>query len=91
MYVVTLLTFHDHISDIFSKASIGACALSNITSHFKFCSLIWHLCSTSDTRKIEKVQYRALKYIYNDFKMSYCDLRARPHIQLLYIQRQMAI
>ena len=34
---------------------------------------------------MEKVQYRALKYIYNDFKMSYCDLLAKSHIQLLYI------
>ena len=42
---------------------------SYITSHFKFCALIWCFCSTSDTRKIEKVQYRALKYIYNDFKV----------------------
>ena len=35
-------------------------------------------------------QYMALKYVYNDFKTSYCDLRARSHIQLLYIQRQRA-
>ncbi len=40
---------------------------------------------------MEKVQYRALKYIYNDFKMSYCDLRARSHIKLSHIQRQRVI
>ncbi len=63
----------------------------HVSSHFKCCSLIWHFCSTNDTRKIENVQYRALKYMYNNFNTSYCDLWARSHIQLLYIELQRAI
>ena len=30
-------------------------------SHFNFCSIIWHYCSIHDLRKIEKLQYKALK------------------------------
>ncbi len=63
---------------------------SYIASHFKFCSLMWHFCSTSDTRKWKMYNTGHLN-TYNDFKMTYCDLRARSHIQLLYIQRQRAI
>ena len=57
---------------------------SYITSHFKFCSLIWYFCSASGMHKMGKVQQRTLIYIYNDLKRATPDLRARSHIQLLY-------
>ena len=60
-----------------------------ILSHFNFCSIIWHYCSMRDLRKIEKLQYKALKYVYNDFKSSYTctDLRKRANRPLMYIER----
>ncbi len=51
-------------------------------------------CSVEETRKIEKVQYRALKYVYNDSNVPYRELlRERSQIPLLdvFIQRQNAI
>ena len=42
-------------------------------------------------RKIEKLQYKALKYVYSDFKSSYTDLRKRANRPLMYIERQRCI
>ena len=37
-----------------------------------------------DLRKIEKLQYKALKYVYNDFNSSYTDLRIMANRPLMY-------
>ena len=37
---------------------------SFIVSHFKFCSTVWHFCSISNTRKMEKIQERALRLVF---------------------------
>ena len=44
-----------------------------------------------DLRKIEKQQYKALKYVYNDFNSSYTDLRIMANRPLMYIERQRSI
>ena len=44
-----------------------------------------------DFRKIEKLQYKALKYVYNDFKSSYTDLRKKANRPLMYVERQRCI
>ena len=40
-------------------------------------------CSVEETRKMEKVKYRALKYVYNDFNSAYCELREGSQMPLL--------
>ena len=37
-----------------------------ILSNFNYCALIWHLCSQSNTEKIEKIQERALRLVLDD-------------------------
>ena len=64
---------------------------ASILSHFNFCSGIWHYCSMRGLRKIEKLQYKALKHVYNDFKSSYTDLRKMANRPLMYIERQKCI
>ncbi len=103
VHVDTLLIFHDHISYICSRASRSMCALSRLSScltvkgklqvmsHFNFVPLSGISVVQVTRVKWKKIQYMALKYIYNDFKTNYCDVRARCHIQLFYIQRQRAI
>ena len=39
---------------------------SFISSNFNYCPLIWHFCSQCNTNKLEKVQERALRFVYND-------------------------
>ena len=36
---------------------------SFILSHFKYCAIVYHFCSKGNTDKMEKILYRALKYI----------------------------
>ncbi len=64
---------------------------SFIFSHFSYCQLIWHFCSQADTKKIDKVQFRALRFIYNDFNSLYSDLRVMADRPLLYVERLKAI
>ena len=42
-----------------------------IMSNFNFCPLIWHVCSKRNTDKLDKVHFRALKFIFQDFDSSY--------------------
>ena len=58
-----------------------------ILCHFNYCSTVWHFCKTSDMKNIEKIQHRALKYVYNDFVSSYRVLREKHNITLLFVNR----
>ena len=56
---------------------------SFVMSHLSYCPIIWHYSSRSDMLKLEKLQYRALKYIDRDFTASYAMLRKRYDKPLL--------
>lgn len=47
---------------------------SFISSVFNFCPLIWHFCNKSDYVKLEKINKRALRIVYNDYEHSYEEL-----------------
>ena len=47
---------------------------SFIYSNFNYCPLVWHFCSKASTDKLEKLQYRALRLVFNDFTSSHDDL-----------------
>ncbi len=63
------------------------CALfySYIISQFEYCSFILNLCHVKDLRKIEKVQERALRYIYRDFTSNYSMLRSKADRPTMYV------
>ena len=42
---------------------------SFVLSNFNFCPLSWHFCSEANTKKIEKIQERALRFVYNDYDL----------------------
>ena len=48
---------------------------SFILSHFMYYCVIWHFCSISVTKKIEKIQLKALRHIYKDYTSPYEMLR----------------
>ena len=64
---------------------------SFILSHFIYCCIIWHFCSISDTKKIEKMQLKALRHIYKDYTSSYEMLREKCNRPMLLIERQRAM
>ena len=39
---------------------------SVIYPNLTYCHLVWHFCKASDARKLERVQERALRAVYND-------------------------
>ena len=47
---------------------------SFVYSNFNYCPLVWYFSSMKSLQKIEKLQERALRFLYNDSKSSYNDL-----------------
>ena len=60
---------------------------SFVLSNFNFCPLSWHFCSETNTKKIEKIQERALRFVYNDYISSYEILLDLAKIPTLKIRR----
>ena len=58
-----------------------------ILSNFNFCPLAWHFCNKNNTTKLEKIQERALRFIYEDYVSSYDELLLRAKVPSLKIRR----
>ena len=58
-----------------------------ILTYFDYCNQVWHHCGKRNTAKIEKVNERALRYIFNDKSASYQDLLERIRLPSLETQR----
>ena len=62
-----------------------------IMSNFNYCNTIWHFCNAGDTLKLEKIQKRAFRMIFNDFESNYDALLKRADRPLLYVSRLRAM
>ena len=96
-----LLTFNKHITEICKKSArqlkrIGhlltikgkiAIFKSVIASNFNYCPLMWHFCSQSNTNKLENIQKRALRFIYNKYTSSHADLLRAAGTEYLHTNR----
>ena len=60
---------------------------SFIMSNFSFCPLVWHFCSKANSDKLERLHYRALKFVYQDFDSSYELLLSKNRHSTLNLQR----
>lgn len=60
---------------------------SFIASNFSYCPLAWHFCSASSTNKLEKIQERALRFIYHDYSSSLGELLNISNTQPLHVRR----
>ena len=58
-----------------------------VMPHFTYCSLVWHFCKASDRRKLERINERGLRKVYNDWSASYDDLLSRAKMTTLYNRR----
>ncbi len=56
-----------------------------IVSNVMYRLLVWHLCSVTDTRKMEKLQENALRFIYNDYDNNYKALLLLSSNDSLYV------
>jgi hypothetical protein len=60
---------------------------SFILSNFNFCPLSYHFCSEANTNKIEKIQERALRFIYNYYNSTYENLLIVSKLPTLKVRR----
>ena len=60
-------------------------------SNFNYCPLTWHFCGEKNTKKIEKIQERALRFIYRDYDSSYESLLMKSQLPSLEVRRPWAI
>ena len=56
---------------------------SFIFSNFNYCPVTWHFCSEQNTNKMEKIQFRALKFIYDDTESTYEELLTNSKLPTL--------
>ena len=79
-------TMFSWLSYILSSESKLTLFPSFIVLNFNFFCLntfIWHYYSNSDTKKIEKIQERALRFVHCDFQ-SHKELRGRAGVPIPY-------
>ena len=58
-----------------------------ISSNFNYCPMVWHHCGLMNTRKLEKIQFRALKFVFSDYESDYDSLLQKAQIPTLEINR----
>ena len=61
---------------------------SFVYSNFNYCPLVWYFSSMKSLQKIEKLQERALRFLYNDHKSSYNDLLLKSGRCTMQVSRQ---
>ena len=60
---------------------------SFILSNFSCCPLTWHFYGEANTKKLEKIQERALHFIYNNYVSNYDTLLALSKMPTLKLRR----
>ena len=69
-----------------------------IMSNFNYCPLVWHFCSKKNPSKLERIQERALRFVYRDYKSRLRSLAteihkavhagAPPYVSSLFTERE---
>ena len=62
-----------------------------VLPHLTYCQTVWHFCRSSDARKPERIQERAVRAVYGDNKSTYKELLNRAKLPTLQTQRLQAI
>ena len=60
---------------------------SYFMSNFNYCPLVWMFSSSSSLKKVENLQKRALRFLYNDYKTSYDDLLKKAGTSSMNVKR----
>ena len=58
-----------------------------VRSNFEYANIIWHFTSTANILKMEKLQRRALRIVFNDYVSSYNVLLSKAKVHSLYVSR----
>ena len=60
---------------------------SFILPHLTYCHLVWHFCKSTDSKKLERIQERALRAVYESSSETYEELLERAKLPTLYNRR----
>ena len=60
---------------------------SFIYANFNYCPLIWHFSSAKSLHKIESIQKRALRFVYNDQESNYEELLKKAGKKTMNVYR----
>ena len=58
-----------------------------MASNFNYCPIVWHHCGASNSQKLERLQCRALRAVYNDSSCTYEQLLDRSGLISLQVSR----
>ena len=66
---------------------------SFIASNFSYCCHIWFFCSVTLKDRLEKIQFRGLRYVYDDYDSSYESLLGKAGMDsiVLLLQKTMLV
>ena len=56
-----------------------------IRSNFQYANIVWHFITTPSIIKMEKIQRRALRIVFNDYTSSYPVLLSKAKVTSLYV------
>ena len=56
-------------------------------SNFNYCPIVWNFCGTSQIRKMEKIQERALRFVFDDNTSTYTELLKKADREVLHLNR----
>ena len=62
-----------------------------IVSHFNYCPLVWNFCGATNTKKLERIQFHALIFVFLDFESDYETFLDRVGLPTLELSRKRAI
>ena len=58
-----------------------------VLSNFNYCPIVWHFCGNGDMHKIEKLNERVIRFMYNDYTSDYLTLLEVNGECSLYLKR----
>ena len=64
---------------------------SYFMANFNYCPLVWMLSNASSLKKIENLQKRALRFLCNDYEISYEDLLSKASTSSMNVKRLRAL
>ena len=60
---------------------------AHVMSHLNYCSTVWHFCGKVEIHKLEKLQERCIRFIYNDYTTEYFEILKNNKCKTLYAKR----
>ena len=80
------VSFNEHIR-ICTLKPASVLFHSFIASNFNYFPIVWHFCGVINNNKLEKIQERSLRILFNDYEFNVHDLLESIGGQTLALQR----